>query len=197
MISKRTIYLLILILSAGCNTLQQETTTDDSISANPADIADSNKIMEYLDGTRLKINDKFPLATSSKNIETLVGKPDSTVEAECTSGLRDQNSKIAHYGLTTFEAFKDSLQLGSIHFKGSNLFLQYGKLKLNQNTTFTEIQKLFPVSSENVEKMNVYGIKGDVDSITISPSNNPRAEGKWILMFQKGKLIRIDNWFPC
>ena len=58
-----------------------------------------------------------------------------------------------------------------------------------------EVKKLFPNAAKNVSKMDVYKI-GEVDAIAL-PRSKTLSDRHWLLMFQTGKLIRIDDWSPC
>ena len=95
-----------------------------------------------------------------------------------------------------FEHFGDSLYFQSVTFgQNKDLFLQSNDIKLNSSTTMEEVKKLFPNAAKNVSKMDVYKI-GEVDAIAL-PRSKTLSDRHWLLMFQTGKLIRIDDWSPC
>lgn len=156
------------------------------------------KTSNYLDGRSIRIKDQFPLIAPVKDIEGLLGRPDSVVQVDfdemCSSDFRSENSMIAYYGNGSmdFEQFGDSLDFQSVDFsKDKEIFLQSGDLKLHHATTLTEINARFP--NARIE----YTQAGDtIDTVILPPSKEP-ADGYWLLMFRDGKLIKIDDWFPC
>jgi hypothetical protein len=156
---------------------------------------------EYLDWGRVLINGKLPLVTSVKNMEGLLGKADSVISINwdntCSSRYASEDSKNAYFDGMQFEQFRDSLDFQQINFsKNHGVFLQSGSLKLNHATTLDEIKKHFPKAVKNISK-GFYLIDGKkTDAVNLPPSKD-LSEGQWILVFQNGKLIRIDNWFPC
>lgn len=156
---------------------------------------------EYLDWRSIRINGKFPLTASVKNIEGLLGKADSVVNIDwgrtCSSSYRSNDSRNAYFGGMEFEQFGDSLDFHLVNFsKDHSVFLQSGDLKLNHATTLEDIKKHFPNAVRDISK-GFYFIDGkETDAINLPPSKE-LSDGQWILMFQNGKLIRIDNWFPC
>ncbi|WP_114783205.1 hypothetical protein [Botryobacter ruber] len=200
--------LLLIILQAsviGCQTqgaeAEQQAYSLPIEPAKPVVQADAaRENTEFLDWQSIRINGKFPLATTIDNINSLLGKPDSVTTIDwddtCPSDFKSQDSKLAYYGGYHFEQFGDSLDFQSIDFrKNKSVFLQSKSLKLNATTTLEEIKKSFPNAAKNIYKMNVYEI-GEVEAITLPPSK-ALSDGHWLLMFQDGKLIRIDDWFPC
>ncbi|NEM96064.1 hypothetical protein [Pontibacter burrus] len=156
---------------------------------------------EYLDWNSVRINGKLPLTTSVKNIEGILGKADSVVSIDwnntCSSGYRSAASKNAYFKGVEFEQFGDSLNFIQVNFsKEHNVFLQRGNLKLNHATTLEEVEKHFPNAVKDISK-SYYIIDGkETDAVNLPPSKE-LTDRQWILMFQDGKLIRIDNWLPC
>ena len=156
---------------------------------------------EYLDWNSIRINGKLPLTTSAKNIEGILGKADSVVSIDwnntCASVYRSTASKNAYFKGVEFEQFGDSLDFQLVNFtKDHSVFLQHGNLKLHHATTLEEIEKHFPNAVKDISK-SYYIIDGkETDAVNLPPSKE-LSDGQWILMFQDGKLIRIDYWFPC
>ncbi|PRY08985.1 hypothetical protein CLV24_11936 [Pontibacter ummariensis] len=195
--------LLVSILS--CNTHSTEAEQQENAlpieSSNPvAQAVVTGKNVEYLDWKSVRINGKFPLTTTVQNINGLLGKPDSVNsinwDETCSSDFRSEESKLAYYSGYHFEQFGDSLDFQSVDFrKSKGLFLHSNDLKLNSSTTLEEIKTRFPNAAKDIEKMDVYEI-GEVDAIALPPSKG-LSDGHWLLMFQNGKLIRTDDWFPC
>jgi hypothetical protein len=154
----------------------------------------------YLDWQSVRVNGKYPLATSIHTLDELIGKPDSVISIDwnntCSSGFRSEDSQIAYYGGYQFEQFGDSLYFQSVDFrKSKDIFLQSNDLKLSSSTTLEEIKGRFPEAASRIKKMDVYEM-GEVDAIAIPPSQD-LSDGHWLLMFRNGKLIRLDDWFPC
>jgi hypothetical protein len=156
---------------------------------------------EYLEWGSILINGKLPLMTSVKNMESFLGKADSVISINwdntCSSRYASEDSKNAYFGGMKFEQFRDSLDFQQINFsKDHSIFLQSGSLKLNHATALDEIKKHFPKAVKDIRK-GFYLIDGkETDAVNLPPSKE-LSDGQWILMFQNGKLIRIDNWFPC
>ena len=205
MANKHIVVLLIVFSVLSCNTRSTEekqeenTTSIDSIKpAAQATVIEEHD--EYLDWRSVRINAKVPLATTVQNFERILGKADSVNsinwEVTCSSTFRSEDSKLAYYRGYEFEHFGDSLYFQSVTFgQNKDLFLQSNDIKLNSSTTMEEVKKLFPNAAKNVSKMDVYKI-GEVDAIAL-PRSKTLSDRHWLLMFQTGKLIRIDDWSPC
>lgn len=166
----------------------------------PQAAIDSQKISEYLDRSTLRINNSVPLITTLKSIETFLGRPDSVINIDfyevCASAFRSEDSQLAYYRGVAFEQFGDSLDFQHIDFYHTrDIFLQSRDLRLDHATTLEDLKKHFPDAVRNKSKMNVYGI-GEVETINIPPSKEP-VDGSWLLMFREGRLIRMEDWFPC
>ena len=156
---------------------------------------------EYLEWESIRINGKFPLATAVKNVEGLLGKADSVVSIDwgetCAGSYRSEDSRNAYFRGVAFEQFGDSLELQYVDFsKGQRVFLQSGKLRLNHATTLEEIEQHFPNAVKNMGKDD-YHIDGKKTDAVRLPHSKELSDGQWILMFQAGRLIRVENWFPC
>lgn len=204
---KNKLLLLVLQVSfLGCQSpdtteteQQKETVLEESSTIVPTAATGENK--EYLEPFSIRINGKYPLVTSVKNINSLLGKPDSIATINwaetCSSDFRNEDSRIAYYKGIEFEQFGDSLDFQTIDFsKNKNLFLQSGDLKLDGSTTLDEIGKRYPNAVKEISK-GFYQIDGKTTDSIVLPPSKELADGQWILMFQDGKLIRIDDWFPC
>jgi len=155
----------------------------------------SKEPREYLDWRSIRINNKFPLITTVKNIEGFLGKPDSVVKVDfdeiCPSDFRSEDSKIAYYGGVHFEQFGDSLDFMSIDFTTEKkIFLQSGNLKLDHATTPEMIKEHFPTIMKDYVKGAI------IDDIGLPPTKE-LSDGQWLLRFEGGKLISFDDWFPC
>ena len=98
---------------------------------NPA----TGEITEYLLWESISINGRLPLATTVKNMEAVLGKPDSVVSINwsetCVSNFKSEDSKLAYYKGMQFEQYGDSLYFKVNDFrKNHNVFLQSGSLRL-------------------------------------------------------------------
>lgn len=167
---------------------------------NPA----TGEISEYLEWSSIKINNRLPLDTREGTIQTVLGKPDSVVAIDwagtCSSNFISDDSKLAYYSGMQFEKSGDSLYFQVNDFqKNHEAFLQSGSLRLDHTTTLDDIRKHFPNAVKNVSKLGVYGLD-DVSELMdaiVLPLSKELSEGHWILMFQDGKLRRLDYWMPC
>ncbi|RNI23620.1 hypothetical protein [Rufibacter latericius] len=149
---------------------------------------------EYLDWHTLRINGKYPLVTKVKDMEGLLGKPDSVVKVDfeegCPGSFRNENSKVAHYGGVSFEQFGDSLKFLGVDFSNEKrVFLQSGNLRIDHTTSPAVLKKHFPNAMKNFAK-------DSTEAVAIPPAKEP-VDGHWLLQFEKGKLKFIDDWFPC
>jgi hypothetical protein len=179
---------------------QQEVTMPEEQSTI-VQTAATGENKEYLDPSGIRINGKFPLVTSVKNINSLLGKPDSinTINwgETCFSSFRSEDSRIAYYKGIEFEQFGDSLAFQTVDFRrDKNLFLQYRNLKLNSSTTLEELAEHYPDAVKEIRK-GFYRIDGKATDSIVLPPSKELSDEHWILMFQEGKLTRIDDWFPC
>lgn len=155
---------------------------------------------EYLDFDELTINGKLPLITDTLSLYKLIGKPDSVITPDyddiCVSYF-DKNFKQVYYQSTNLELFGDTLVLSTLNFKTSpNLFLQSGKLILNHKTTLQDIEKIYPKAVKFKGETDIYQL-GKFTSINLKTFKNSTIEARWILYFEKNRLIRIDYWMPC
>jgi len=164
---------------------------------------DPVQITEYINPGKMLINDKFPLITSGIKLEKMVGKPDSITKITdwdgiCQSGIRDKNSVFLHYKGSTFEGFNDSVSAVSIDVReGSKFFIQYGKIRFDSKITLLQLKKIFPRSCADISEVTTNGFIGKLEMIGIAQASDPMVESQWVLLFQHGKLVRIDDWLPC
>jgi hypothetical protein len=83
----------------------------DTMLINPSKPNEQNPApkenSEYLEWQTIRINGRLPLITTVKNMEGLLGKPDSVVHIDfdeiCPSDFRSENPKIAYLRLLTTE----------------------------------------------------------------------------------------------
>jgi len=172
-----------------------------SLGFSSKDTAGQNT--EFMEPGKMRINGKFPLMTSVLKFDQIFGKPDSITritdwDGICQSGIRDKYSTCRHYGGSTFESYNDSLSAKSIDFtKGSKFFVQYGKLRLDGNSTRAQLQKLYLESFKETQMVTTDGFTGMLEQVSIPMAKELEIESMWVLLFQKGKLVRIDYWLPC
>lgn len=190
-----------LIILLSCDSPNAEVEKQLGISNTIGQSAPTGENEEYLDWSSIRVNSKLPLTASVQSIEGLLGKVDSVVSIDwsstCSSGYRSDESKNAYFGGVEFEQFGDSLDFMHINFsQDQSVFLQSGALKLDHATTLIEVKKHFPNAVKGIGNgyYNIYG--KETDAINLPPSKE-LSDRQWILMFQDGKLIRIDLWTPC
>lgn len=190
-----------LITLFSCDSPNAEVDKQEVTSNPVGQSAPIGENKEYLDWSSILINDNLPLTASVKSIEGLLGKADSVVSIDwsstCSSGYRSDESKNAYFGGVEFEQFRDSLDFMQVNFsQDHSVFLQSGDLRLDHATTLEDVKKHFPNAVQNIGKGD-YIIDGkETDAINLPPSKE-LSDRHWILMFQDGKLIRIDFWTPC
>lgn len=164
---------------------------------------DPVQITEFMDPGKMRINGKLPLMTSIIKLEAISGKPDSVTKITdwdgiCQSGIRDENSVFRHYKGSAFESYNDSVSTNTIDVReGSKLFIQYGNIRLDSKTTLLQLKKIFPKSCADISEVTTNGFIGKLEMIGLAQDPDPTFESQWILLFQHGKLVRIDYWLPC
>lgn len=196
---------------AGCDrtaTIHQKNRTAVPVESNQSNkfsvlpvVKKSPKInSEYIQWDDITINGKLPLLTTTRELFSLLGKPDSLVRQDlnevCTSFYDDKPFKNAYFQDSEFEIYGDTAVVSYINFKSNpNIFLKTSLVILSSKTTLAEIKKLFPKSAESLSELNVQNV-GRTMAINI-PNSKQASEGFWLLLFQNGKLLRIDDYFPC
>lgn len=154
---------------------------------------------EYIPWDSVRINGKLPLLTRTEELYKLLGQPDSIITPDpndiCVSYFYAMD-KYAYFGDSQFEIHGDSAVVSFVDFRTKPYIeLNTPALKLNRNTTLSEIETLFPAAAKRKYVQNVWKV-GEVLCISIATSNTLLDEN-WLLFFRNSKLIRIDHFIPC
>lgn len=161
---------------------------------------DSSKTnAEYIDWTSARINGRLPLVSNTKDLYRLLGQPDSIVtpnyEDVSVRFYDEKEFKNAYFKGSEFEIYGDTAVVSLLNFeKNPDLEFTSGTLTLNHNTTLADLKKVFSKAVRARSKINVYEI-GKCTGIDLATWKYLN-DDSWLLLFQKGRLIRIDHWMP-
>lgn len=147
----------------------------------------------FWDFKELKINGNLPLNTSQKKLVKLLGKPDSISDFFSDCNYNNGPKKIYHYGdLSLFFNNRKLLENESYRFDTNLDFsIEYRDIKLNGNTTYSEILKLSP---EILKQQPPY--LNDFEGDDEEDVNDPTYKKIYIPLHQK--IVNIEyygtNW---
>jgi hypothetical protein len=199
----KRILLFLLPLSLACveksnksNTLKIQSNTL-SIAVNNIKKVDTT--LEFLDWNSLKINNRLPLLCKKSEIIELLGQPDSIVVPNmndiCVSYFEGE-FKYIYFGKSQFETKGDKVVISSILFGDNNrVKINNGSIVLDNSMTIDKLASIFP----NAVKLK-YEVTLDMGEKAMCvrlETSKVGGDNAWVLLFQNGKLIRIDFWMPC
>jgi hypothetical protein len=178
---------------AGSIPVPATDTTEVAVSAT------SSANTEYLDWNTAMLNGRLPMISTPKAAFQELGQPDSLVTPDMNEVCMpyfDQQFKFAYIKSTEFEVCGDTAVVDIINFQQQpRLMLQTGNIRLNSKTTLLELAKFFPNAVKDQYELNVYKLgKVTVVNLAAGPISS---DYSWLLMFQHGKLVRIDYYTPC
>ncbi len=161
----------------------------------PTTIADSAAI-EFIEYSKLKINGKLYFDCNLNDLYTVLGKPDSLVMATdiCISAFNSDSVYYAYFDNTFAETYKDSASVSSVDFRSGKVRLVHPDFILDRNTTLESLRKYFPAAVKAASPVNTD--IGDAIWINLQTDRQP-TDFQWLLIFQKGKLARVDLNTPC
>ena len=211
---KTTITLFLILLTCACGLIKPASKRDKIADANsPVDTLnkyypdstyvykiDSSKTnAEYIDWTSARINGRLPLVSNTKDLYRLLGQPDSLVtpnyEDVSVRFYDEKEFKNAYFKGSEFEIYGDTAVVCLLNFeKNPDLEFTSGTLTLNHNSTLADLKKVFPKAVRDRSKISVYEI-GKCTGISLATWKYYN-DNSWLLLFQKGRLIRIDHWMP-
>ncbi|MFC6999510.1 hypothetical protein [Rufibacter roseus] len=154
---------------------------------------------EFISWDSVRVNGKLPMISKTKELFSLLGKPDSLVSPDmndvCVS-FYDKDFKYAYLNNSQIEIYGDTAVFGSLYFKKeSKLYLKTPKHTFDRNTSLETLEKVFPNAVKEKYEVNDYDI-GKAVAVRIQTSKEP-SDDSWLLLFKNGKLIRIDYYMPC
>ncbi|WP_022823120.1 hypothetical protein [Hymenobacter norwichensis] len=169
------------------NTPELSTPSNDSTNA------------EYLDWSTAKLNGRLPMLSTTKVVFQELGQPDSLITPDMNEVCMpyfDQQFKFAYIKSTEVEVCGDTAVVDIINFQQQpQLTLQTGNIRLNSKTTLSDLAKDFPNAVRGQYELNVYKL-GKV--VTVNLASGPiQSDYSWLLMFQHGKLVRIEHYTLC
>ncbi|NVO32522.1 hypothetical protein [Hymenobacter lapidiphilus] len=130
-----------------------------------------------------------------------LGQPDSVARGvvECGSTL-DGNPTLPgdmwYYDGTQYEVADKQAVLATMDVRSGRFHGKLGKLLLNQRTTLQDMARVFPKAAQTVGPAAESAAFQQV-SFTYLLDNGQTADGELWLIFDQGKLIKVENWFPC
>ncbi|WP_143069731.1 hypothetical protein [Hymenobacter actinosclerus] len=130
-----------------------------------------------------------------------LGQPDSVARGavECGSQLSDDlplPGDMWYYGGTQYEVAGNQAALGAMDVRNGRFSGKLGKLVLNQHTTLQDVARVFPNAVRSVRPAAMSAALQEI-SFTYLMGNGETADGTLNLIFDRGKLILVEHWFPC
>lgn len=133
-----------------------------------------------------------------------LGLADSTVLsiAQCGTFFDAQDS-LAYFKNVVLEKNIDTFGINFIEFlKNSNVFVQFGSVKLNAATTIEDVTSYYKVNgnletNEINDQRSGHQVRILWTYMTASDAASPNDSERWNLIFYHGKLIRLELWLAC
>jgi len=161
----------------------------------PETTTDSAAI-EFIEYSKLKINGKLDFYCKVKDLYAVLGEPDSLIKSMviCVSAFNTDSVYYAYFDNTFAETYKDNADVTSVDFRSGRAWLVHPDFILDRNTTLESLRKYFPKAVQAASPVNT-----DIEDaiwINLQTARQP-TDFQWLLIFQYGKLVRIDLNTPC
>ncbi|WP_291719999.1 hypothetical protein [Bernardetia sp.] len=156
----------------------------------------------------LQINDSIPISMGMNkiklyaDIDSIVSVPSIMDASTADSLIYIGESYLAYYeeGNEGFDNLEESFcEFEVIVFddKIKSITLD-GKNKITSQTTFEQIQRLFPSSCKDPSEISIYGddTKYTTCSVVLITSKGIQLDMQLIFYFANNKLKRVDFWHP-
>ena len=149
---------------------------------------------EFLNYKTSRINGSIPNALNKADLLRKLGTPTKIEPFEGECGLSDEqeNAKLRnlyYYDSTKFFIYDNKAQIIEVNFRNAKFTYTTEKIKLSHNTTFQDLQKVYPISAKAAIKEN------NGDMVRIRPCAS--CDGYCLLYFEKGRLVKLEWWEPC
>lgn len=130
-----------------------------------------------------------------------LGRPDSVTRGgvECGSKLSDDlplPGDMWYYDGTQYEVAGNQAVLAAMDVRNGRFSGKLGKLVLNQHTVLQEVARVFPKAALTVRPA-ASSVALQQISFTYLMPNGETADGTLNLIFDHGKLVLVEHWFPC
>lgn len=197
----------ILFCLAAC---QSTPTTPDAASitvpaqpeqVNEAPVAPAQP--EYVEMNMITVNGKPREELTTRLLERQLGRPDSIAKGavECGGVLDNLNKPDSeagdfwYYGNTMYEVSGDQAILDVFDVTTGKFHGKVGQLVLNDKTTLEDVRRFFPESAKEAD-MPATGRSGEEMSIPFFYKGTP-TDASLSLLFKKGRLQKVEFFFPC
>jgi hypothetical protein len=149
---------------------------------------------EILNYKTSKINGSIPNALTKADLFRVLGKPTKIEISDAECGLTEEQEKAKvrnwyYYDSTKFFIFDNKAEVVEVNFRNGKFTYNTTKIKLSNNTTIQDLQKVYPVSTKAALKEN----NGKI--VRIRPCED--CDGYCLLYFEKGKLVKLEWFEPC
>ncbi|MES3017915.1 MAG: hypothetical protein V4721_09060 [Bacteroidota bacterium] len=195
----RILILSLLVIVCGCKNRTDKYNgfqkLPETLDAKPDSLRYLPPI-EYMEFGDVRLNGKISLRCRLEDLYEVLGQPDSVYGTldYCVTAFAQDTAYYAHFDDTVAEISKDSADVSSIDVRNGKARLVHPDFVLDRHTTLESLRKRFPKAVANAQTVNT--IIGDALLINLNVSKEP-GDFEWALLFQKGKLIRIDLNTPC
>lgn len=158
---------------------------------------------EYIEAHMITVNGKPHQELTTQLLERQLGRPDSiaTGAVECGSALENLNKPdseagdIWYYGNTMYEVSGGQAILLSFDVTTGKFYGKVGQLILNEKTTLEDVRRFFPESAKEADVPSS-GRPGEEMSVPFFYKGTP-TDASLSLLFKKGRLQKVEFFFPC
>jgi|GEM_PF-7030208 len=149
---------------------------------------------EFLNYKTSRINGSIPNILNKVELVRRLGVPTKieTFEGECGLSEEQEKAKVRNwynYDSTKFFIYDNKAQIIEVNFRSGKFTYTTAKIKLSNNTSFQDLQKVYPVSTKTAI------IENNGNMVRITPCSD--CDGYCLLYFEKGMLIKLEWWEPC
>ena len=149
---------------------------------------------EFLSFKTSRINRTTPGALTKIQLLQRLGKPTKIQPFETVCGMTEEQEKAKvrnwyYYDSTKFFVYDSKAEVVEINFRNGKFSYTTQKITLSNNTSFQELQKVYPLSAKAALKES----NGNI--VRIRPC--AVCDGYCILYFEKGKLVKLEWWEDC
>lgn len=187
--------------------IQENKIQKDSVFQNSDQTADRKRdtLNEVMLEDDIRFNGKLKRYFTLADFEKNFGKADSTrllsEEEPCTSifeSSEEENSMNDKYLYKSGSRLENSgrkVAVDEFRFVKGNYILYKG-IKIDEESTVNDIQKIFPNAIRNIGVLEVYG-EGKLQLITLREDKEGISDGHINIFFKNNKIYYMHWWFPC
>ncbi|MCB2377198.1 hypothetical protein LGH70_06365 [Hymenobacter sp. BT635] len=150
--------------------------------------------LPVLDPAKSAVNATLPTFSTRQQVLRQFGKPTRIRTADYECGLTEAQSEanvqqVYCYGKTEFYIYDAKADLMILDFRTGKLSYQTPRIKLSGQTTFADLQKVYPAATKAATKTP----QGQL--VVLAPCKE--CEGQVRLYFERGRLAQLEFWEPC